>query len=312
MNIEEVTSSEYDEIFRNNYHVFNSPDFSELNKNKVNRLYYLLFKDSKFRSGLILGEKNNNLISPFSAPFGGFTFLNNNIKLSILDDTLRTLLEWGKKKRFKSVRITLPPTIYNEDVISKQVNCLFRANFRITQIDLNYSFNTSLFNKDYSSVLWRNAKKNLKIASSNDFNVVYSQDSKNLEVAYNIIAFNRRERGFPLRMTMNQILETSKVICIDTFLCKYEGSYIAAAIVFKVTEKVVQVVYWGDNPEYSSLKTMNYLSFKVFEHYSNENIQIVDIGPSTENSIPNYGLCDFKEGIGSNISQKLTFIKEYI
>ena len=34
------------------------------------------------------------------------------------------------------------------------------------------------------------------------------------------------------------------------------------------------------------------------------------IGPSTESSIPNYGLCEFKESIGCEINQKFTFSKE--
>jgi len=38
-------------------------------------------------------------------------------------------------------------------------------------------------------------------------------------------------------------------------------------------------------------------------------MRYIDIGPSTENSIPNYGLCEFKESIGCDISPKYTFYK---
>jgi lipid II:glycine glycyltransferase (peptidoglycan interpeptide bridge formation enzyme) len=69
----------------------------------------------------------------------------------------------------------------------------------------------------------------------------------------------------------------------------------------------VQVIYWGDIPEFSKYKTMNFLSFNIFEHYKKSGLKIVDIGPSTENSIPNYGLCEFKESIGCSIAAKVTF-----
>jgi lipid II:glycine glycyltransferase (peptidoglycan interpeptide bridge formation enzyme) len=82
---------------------------------------------------------------------------------------------------------------------------------------------------------------------------------------------------------------------------------IATEIVFNVAKNCVQVIYWGDDLEFSQLKTMNYLSFNIFKYYKEQNISIIDIGPSTENSIPNYGLCEFKESIGCDISQKLTF-----
>ena len=55
---------------------------------------------------------------------------------------------------------------------------------------------------------------------------------------------------------------------------------------------------------------MNFLSFHVFQYYKNQGIEIVDIGPSTENSIPNYGLCEFKESIGCDILIKTEFYKK--
>jgi len=78
-------------------------------------------------------------------------------------------------------------------------------------------------------------------------------------------------------------------------------------MVFHVSSVVVQVVYWGDLPEYAHLKTMNFLSYKLFEYYTGTNIHVIDIGPSTENSIPNFGLCEFKESVGCEITNKLTF-----
>jgi len=63
-------------------------------------------------------------------------------------------------------------------------------------------------------------------------------------------------------------------------------------------------------PEFSEYKTMNFLSFSVFEYYKSQGIRIVDIGPSTENSVPNYGLCEFKESIGCDIAIKTEFSKK--
>jgi hypothetical protein len=40
-------------------------------------------------------------------------------------------------------------------------------------------------------------------------------------------------------------------------------------------------------------------------------MKFVDIGPSTENSIPNYGLCEFKESIGCTVVNKYSFKKTF-
>lgn len=47
----------------------------------------------------------------------------------------------------------------------------------------------------------------------------------------------------------------------------HNGTDVAAAQVFKVTEDVAQVIYWGDLRQYASLRTMNFLAYKVFKYY---------------------------------------------
>jgi len=56
---------------------------------------------------------------------------------------------------------------------------------------------------------------------------------------------------------------------------------------------------------------MNFLSYEVFKYYKENGIEVVDIGPSTEDSIPNHGLCEFKESIGCDLSPKYSFYKKF-
>jgi lipid II:glycine glycyltransferase (peptidoglycan interpeptide bridge formation enzyme) len=113
-------------------------------------------------------------------------------------------------------------------------------------------------------------------------------------------------------MSWDQVLETTKVIPADFFRVETaEGTAIAAALVFKVAADVVQVIYWGDLPDYSELKTMNFLSYKLFGFYKEKGIGVIDIGPSTEDSVPNHGLCEFKESIGCNIQPKYSLIYKF-
>jgi hypothetical protein len=78
-----------------------------------------------------------------------------------------------------------------------------------------------------------------------------------------------------------------------------------------VTPDIVQVIYWGDLPAYSEFKTMNYLSYNIFIYYKKLGVKYVDIGISTELSVPNHGLCEFKESIGCDLSLKFTFSKTF-
>jgi hypothetical protein len=306
--IVEVTDEQYRQIIPNPYFLFGLSDFSELNKDKVERIQYLLFKDGKYRLGLTAGIKEKSLYSPFSAPFGGFFFLNNDIKIGYIDNAICLLKEWACQKDLSLINITLPPLIYHESFIAKLSNSLFRNGFENSEMDLNYAFNLNKFGEDYSKGIWRNARKNLKIAFSN--NLIFKQciSSEEKKLAYNTIVINRTTRGFPLRMSWTHIENTIKLIPADFFIVTNDDKLaIASAIVFHVSERIVQIIYWGDIPEFSDLKTMNFLAYKIFEFYKNKNVQFVDIGPSTENSIPNYGLCEFKESIGCDVELKLEF-----
>ena len=71
MTITEMTATEYETLFSSG-HVYNSVSFAMLNATKAESVRYLAVGDHKHRFGIILGERGGRLMSPFSAPFGGF------------------------------------------------------------------------------------------------------------------------------------------------------------------------------------------------------------------------------------------------
>jgi hypothetical protein len=308
MEITEIDGKKFDEIINSPYHVFNSACFNELNKDKCDEVFYLLFNDGKYRLGFIGGCTDKILYSPFSGPFGGLTFISHDIRIQHIEEALRLLKVWATEKNFSSLNITTPPLIYESSFIAKQINCLWREDFIITRVDLNYSFSLEYFDDKYTERIWYNAQKNLRISNNAGLRFQLCKNDDEKKVAYDIIRKNRESRGYPLRMTWNQVSETIRIIQADFFLV-YDllQNSIASAIVFHVAKNIVQVIYWGDIHEFANLKTMNFLSYKIFEYYKKHNMQIVDIGPSTDNSTPIYGLAEFKESIGCMISPKFTF-----
>lgn len=184
---------------------------------------------------------------------------------------------------------------------------MLRVGARILYADLNHQYRLENFlhfegNLDSTTRnKFRNSKKVDFI-----FECLNSNDEWQIHRAYEVIRKNRSSKGFPLRMTLQDVLDTIKVVEADFFVMSYEGLDVAAAQVFHVAEGICQVIYWGDLPEYSHLRVMNYFTYKVFEYYSDKSIRVLDIGPSTEKGIPNYGLCSFKESIGCEVSLKYT------
>lgn len=310
MEVLEISAKEYSNYFNKPNIIFGTPAFNELNRSKVESVHYLVFKDSKVRMGICCGVSNNEIKSPFSSPFAGFESISSGINIETIFKSIEVFTVWCQSKSIKSIRIILPPSIYGESVLSKLSHGLFMNGYNIKNFDLNYSFALKNFNENYISSIKSNARKNLKYSQGVGFKFAKCKDSDEFETAYQIIKENRESKGYPLRMSLEDLNRTSEIIKIDAFILKEPNEEnVAAAIVFHVTPSIAQVVYWGDRPGFSHLRCMNYLSYKVLEHYKNECLEFLDIGPSTENSIPNFGLCEFKESIGCDITPKLTFKK---
>jgi hypothetical protein len=309
MTIEQVSAAEFDAALKSPYHVFASAAFNHMNEAKADELFFLLFKDTKTRLALCAARVGTELRTPFSAPCGGFSFISDDLKFQYLDEAVDLLIAWARSKDIGNVKITLPPMLYNEAFISKQFNTFYRKGFAISASDINHSFRTEKFDAQYIPSLWHNARKNLRISLDSNLTFRQTKSESEREEAYSVIRDNREARGFPLRMTWEQVRTTTEVITSDFFLVTNGEKNVASAIVFHVAPGIVQIIYWGDLPEFASLKTMNFLSYHVFQHYKNSGIRIIDIGISTDNSIPNFGLCDFKESIGCDVTSKFSLSK---
>jgi hypothetical protein len=46
---------------------------------------------------------------------------------------------------------------------------------------------------------------------------------------------------------------------------------IGSAIVYQISPMIVQIIYWGDLPDHSKCRTMNFLAWNVFKYYTDNN-----------------------------------------
>lgn len=307
--LKEVDAGEYARQLKP-YHVFGAPSFAELNAAKVSSVCFLLFADSRTRLGIIGGLQDGVFSSPFSAPFDGFTPMDPDVAISTIDDSALALEQWAKLRNIHTVRITPPPPLYAESFLAKVTNVFFRRGYTIRNTELNFHFELSRMTDEYASTIWRNARKNLRQALENNLNFFRCQTEEEKVQAYEVIRKNREARMKPLRMSFDQLKNTGNLVTIDFFLVRdAQQVNVGAAIVFHVADQIGQVVYWGDLPQFAHLRTMNFLSYNVFKHYQSAGFRVLDIGYSTENSVPNHGLCEFKESLGCSIQPKLIYEK---
>ena len=305
MEIREITKEEYSGFVQNPFSGFDTAEFVELNKHKVDEVKYFIFENNKKRFGLVAGIKDGVLKCPFSATFGIFSEIVKDNKISYYYEAVEKLVEWAKNYNLKKCHINTPALSYNMPHITKFHNALINNCFEIIDYDLNFEFYLSNFNENYINSIQRNARKNLNHAIQN--NLIFTQ-TDDINTAYSIIKENREYRGFPLWMSLEDVKNTSEIIKSDFFLVLTDNNYpLASALVHHLCNNVLRVVYWGNKPDSEEFRPVNFLAYNLLKFYKNDKYEILDIGTSTVNSAANFGLCDFKESIGCTCSPKLNF-----
>lgn len=304
MDIIEIDKDKYSKTVINPFCKFETVDFAELNKHKVDEVKYLIFNNGKNRFGLILGIKDDIIKLPFSASFSCFSEIISKNKIEYYIEAIIALINWAKKQSLKKITFNTPPLFYNVEHISKTQNALQCTGFTLAEYNLNYAFDLDNFN-NYFEIIERNARKNFNTAVKN--NLIFEKVN-DITTVYDVIRQNRKEKGYPLKMSLDEIVKTAQIIPSDYFLVKLpEGTPIASAFVHDINGTVVRVNYWGDIRKYEKMRSINFLSYNLFNYYKNLGKKIVDIGPATNEGIPDYGLCNFKEGIGCTASPKLLY-----
>jgi hypothetical protein len=301
LNISCVTPQIFENRFPLPAHLYNTVEFSELNRFKCDDgdVRYLLLGDSKVRGGIILGRHGNTLHSPFSAPFGGL-LTNRNQHIEIVDEIWHKIVEYVRNEGL-SLRVTLPPLFYDPAITTKTISALHRLGLK-SVIDLNFHLEPQF--AQFSSSF----KNQLSQALASGASVrLIEPTGANIERVYRIIEANHHAKNRPVRMSLDNVMDTAAMANADFFLLTHDGCDIAGAMAYHVSQDIAQAIYWGDVPGHASLRPMNLLASCMIEHYKRHNVKILDFGPSTEDGEPNVGLCSFKEDFGCMATPKYTF-----
>jgi len=304
----ELTEREYARHFASPCACYLRADFNRLNAGKVDAVRFFAFAPedacSSYRLGISVGEKGDEWNSPYSAPFGGFTYSEDDMPVEQIDEALSSLVAFTREKA-KRLRIALPPSLYAKSLVSKTVSSMFRNGFTLCYTDLDFAFD---LREPYESLLKkRMARRNLKTALASGFDFCREDSAEGRAVAYEVIRKNRESKHYDLKMSLDALERTSAVVDMDFFTLYQAGNPLAASIVYRVSPKIAQVIYWGDVPNDGKSRPMNMVAYKTFEFYREAGFEFLDVGPSSVEGVPNEGLCSFKETIGCFVDLKYVF-----
>jgi len=220
------------------------------------------------------------------------------------------LLTEQLNKRTVSCRITFPPFFYNKDFIKSAISGFKAGGFSLAYSDIN--FHLELDNSSEPEYkMERNAKKNLNKGLKSDHSFLKATSLTDQERVYTVIKRNREEKGYPLKLTFDDLVSTGKHGRIYYSLLECNSFDGAAAIVFRINSNVAMVVYWGHLQEFSDFRPINLLAYYLYKEYASLSFSQLDIGPSSEFGILNEGLAAFKDSLGCVRTEKITLTLDH-
>ena len=293
-----------------NNHLFNEPKYFNLHSSDQDDLYIQLVrkKDAVVCATVaFFKESTEQYVSPLRGTFGGIS-INHEVDLAVLDEFIRKVISILSSKQARAISIELPPASHNLSAFSLMYNILARQGFSITSNELNYDM---LINSEkFIDRIMYGSRKRIKKCLNNGFIAEQLKPSQYAD-AFSVIKENRTRKGFPLSMSYHQLQEMFKLFpdkfhVFGVFTSLDRTTLAAAAICIVVSQDILYVFYWGDANGMTSYSPVVLLAQEIYQYCQEHKINILDVGTSTINGEPNYGLIRFKKNLGFNESLKVT------
>jgi hypothetical protein len=289
-------------------HIFNEINFFKLHSKSNNDLYIQLVRSTDKKVFANLAFYINDFyvyVSPIRGTFGGIS-AQEGIDFSLLEEFISLVIHALTKDSFK-IKIKLQPFSHNEALCSNCFNIFSRLKFSIVSNDLNYSLRVD--EEEFLNKISYGNQKKLKQCLRDGF-FASKLNARRFEEAYEVIRSNRESKGYPMTMDQSDFLEMVKVFpddihCFAVFNPS-DQSMIASSICISINSDILYVFYWGDLPSSDSYSPITLLSSYIYDFAKENTYQIIDVGTSTINVEPNYGLINFKRNLGFEESLKLT------
>ena len=291
--------------------IFNSRRFFDMHCSG-RKAFYLAMQDetnSTLQAVVHLTESSEgDFRSPFRGTYGGFEFSRNDIGFieRAVHEAEKTALEHGARK----LTFTQSPSAHSPDLAACCFNVFHRSGYCISGQELNHSI--SVTNEPMMDRINRANQKRWRKCEREGFVFAEESDTEGFQRVYDTISRNRASKGYKVSMSLEALIEMRENFPgkIHFFSCTHQDNVAAAAVCMAIRSDIFYVFYWGDEPGYEQFSPVAYLAERIYSYAMKNGFKILDVGTSTLQGIPNYGLINFKEALGFQPSLKLTFSKE--
>jgi len=286
--------------------LFNQPKHLFLQSKKGWRVYGLrASKTNRVLAQIFIHIKGKLAHSPLRAPFGSLE-LYGDIGQKNVNELLTGMVQDLIGRGVKDLQIRNYPKEYNAVTTSYLQKGLTHFNFKcLEEVSSIIPVREKFFEK---RIAISQRQKLRKSKRQFEFRKVHINELKSI---YHFINACRQEKNHSLSMTFPQLQKTVKLFP-DNFILFSVGTadeMAAAAIVIKVSEKILYTFYYSHKQKFNKISPVVFLISGIYQYARQHKFKLIDLGTSMINSGINRPLLQFKKSISGRPSSKYIFDK---
>jgi len=252
----------------------------------------------------LIGQKAQ---SQYKSPFGSVWGLKE-LTNEQLDFLIRQILSWCKELELAELIIKGYPFCYDTQNSALLINSLTTNGFQLEAVEINQHIEVG--GKDFIQKIIKFEQKKLRKCKREGFTFrICSQES--LKEAYGLIRSVRKQKGYPVTMEYFDLKRMFEQFPDNyvLFAAYNHNQMIATSVSIKINDKILYNFYHGHDTKYNHFSPILLVLEGIYSYCLKHNIEIIDLGISSDHSKVNPGLYQFKKNIGALESQKITFSK---
>ena len=259
-------------------------------------------------SGAIVHDDGRTLFwSGHSAPFGGPNFTRGQVTPAVVEQLVEETCETAMHAGASAARIALRPPSYSasEPLV---LHTLLQQGFVVSGSELSCSVDLRPVSsrEDYLASLKRTVRHALRKTADEPW--TFHEVTGPWDESYSLLERNRARKGRTVRLPLSY-LEQLRADLPGTLRCfelRHDGHTVAAAVLYRLLDHVESVQYWGDDADWLPFSPMRQLAAEVASLAIDEGRELLDLGKSSVDGVPDHGLVEFKRSIGGVAEPILT------
>lgn len=284
--------------------------FLDYYRKKVTQVKRLAFFDGKdlvaaLPAGIVTKDNQKQLLSPYSASFGGL-ILRDCLKIAQVLEIFESLLLWSKKANLKKIIIRQRPSIYSRDSASELLDWAYNYSgfkTKVTDITLYVSCQA-----DFLEKCSKTARNLIRRGKREGFKF---QETADLTLVYDLISLANQKKGHGLTLKKSEIEDIKSIFPekVKYFVVSKNNETIAASIIYLLSPQTILVMFWAYQEKWARLAPTYFLIERLVNWGKIHQFSSLDFGNATIDSEPFWGVVDFKEKFNPLVATKKIYEK---